>query len=285
MKNQDNSRKRYKKMSSQKDTTNDRKKTTPNRPGQTNIPKIQKQSNTSRDKTLKSPQIVIIVLLVFIILILTLVVYMFFQPDRVQLWQEQLIPSGQAASELPAVKRLLPTNEEETLNITELPAPSEEKIAPNTPVSPEEPEKETRNARLFYVKVNMEGQIALKSSIRAVEYNGSPLTETINNLLKGPSSDEINKGSLTLIPDGTRLLSARVEGNTAYLNFNEAFRFNSLGREGYTAQLKQIVYTATEFSNVNAVQIMIEGGVKEYLGGEGTFVGEPLTRETFQRTP
>ena len=114
---------------------------------------------------------------------------------------------------------------------------------------------------------------------------GPPLTETINSLLKGPSSDEINKGSLTLIPDGTRLLSARVEGNTAYLNFNEAFRFNSLGREGYTAQLKQIVYTATEFSNVNAVQIMIDGGVKEYLGGEGIFVGEPLTRETFQRTP
>ena len=174
MKNQDNSRKHYKKMSSRKDTSNDRKNTAPNRSGQTNTPKIKKQSNTSRDKTLRSPQIVIIVLLVFIILILTLVVYMFFQPDRVQLWQEQLIPSGQAVSELPAVKRLLPTKGEETLNITELPAPPEEKTAPNPPSSPEESEKQTRNARLFYVKVNMEGQIALKSSIRAVEYNGPP---------------------------------------------------------------------------------------------------------------
>ena len=212
----------------------------------------------------------------------------FFQPDRVQLWQEQLIPPGQTVSELPAVKRLLPAMKEEVLNITELPAPSpKEKVVPASPASQEEPEKQTRNARLVLCSRSIRrGQIALKSNIRAVEYNGSPLTETMNSLLKGPSSDEINKGFLTLIPDGTRLLSARVEANTAYLNFNEAFRFNSLGREGYTAQLKQIVYTATEFSNVSAVQIMIERRDKGVSRrGRDLCWENPLQRETFQRSP
>lgn len=234
---------------------------------------------------MKSSQLTIILLLIIIVMILSLLVYVFFQPERIQLWQEQLIPSVQTSHGLPAVKRLIPADNE-IPEITELPTATKDITAEETEEKKApEPEKSTRNARLFFVKVNMEGQITLKSIIRPVLYNSSPLTETINTLLNGPSSDEINKGSLTLIPEGTRLLSARVEGNTAFLNFNEAFRFNSLGREGYTAQLKQIVYTTTEFSNIQLVQIMIDGSIKEYLGGEGIFVGEALSRETFQTAP
>jgi spore germination protein GerM len=57
--------------------------------------------------------------------------------------------------------------------------------------------------------------------------------------------------------------------------------YNHYGVEGYLAQLKQIVYTATTFPSVQDVQILVEGKQKDYLGGEGVYIGKPLSRNSF----
>ena len=272
MKKQEERPKEFKKMSA-----GQRKETSP-------LKKKPAEKSQAKEK-LKPSQAVTITLLVLVALFLGVLIFLFFQPRKIQFWQNPLPPS-QESSSMPEIQRLIP-EEEPIPEEVEIPIVEEPKVADQSPLPPENPNQDdkTRETRLFFVKVNTEGQIALKGLTRDISHTGSPLTETINTLLKGPSSDEINKGSLTLVPDGTRLLSARVEGNTAYLNFNEAFRFNSLGREGYLAQLKQIIYTATEFPNIDRVQILIEGAQKEYLGGEGIFVGDPLSRESFQSLP
>jgi germination protein M len=45
------------------------------------------------------------------------------------------------------------------------------------------------------------------------------------------------------------------------------------------AQLQQVVLTATQFSTVDAVQILIDGRTVDYLGGDGVYVGRPLTAQ------
>lgn len=219
----------------------------------------------------------IIALLSVILISLLVLVFFLFQPGKMQLWDKNPEEQGGAL-----VRRLDPIQEETTLK-PEPKAIEQVKQAENP--AQEENSSNNRDARIYFVKVNAEGQISLKSVTRSVDFSNSPLTQTINTLINGPDSNEINKGSLSLIPEGSRLLSARVEGGTAYLNFNEAFRFNPLGREGYLAQLKQIVYTSTEFPSIKNVQILIEGVIREYLGGEGFYIGEPLSRESFQNTP
>ncbi|MBN2658407.1 MAG: GerMN domain-containing protein [Spirochaetales bacterium] len=144
----------------------------------------------------------------------------------------------------------------------------------------ETPSKEMKS-RLFFVKVSDEGQISLKSIIRSIPYETAPLTETIHSLMLGPDRSDLNKGLLNLIPQDSQLLSVRITGGTAFLDFNENFRYNSLGFEGYKAQLMQIVYTATEFDSVSNVQILIGGEKLEYLGAEGVYIGEPLDRDYF----
>jgi germination protein M len=140
----------------------------------------------------------------------------------------------------------------------------------------------TRQARVFYVTVSSDGTIQLRNVARSVEYTDAPLTATLQALLKGPNAAEVNQGFITMIPPQTRLLRVYVRDNIAYLDFNEAFRFNSLGKEGLIAQLQQIVYCATEFSNVRQVQFLIEGRVTDYLGPEGVYIGKPLSRESFR---
>jgi spore germination protein GerM len=108
----------------------------------------------------------------------------------------------------------------------------------------------------------------------------SPMMDVLNLMLSGPSTEEINRGILNLIPRNTRILNATVRGSTAYISFSEDFLFNTFGVEGYVAQLRQVVWTVTEFSNVEDVQILIEGRRIDYLG-EGIFIGSPIGRLSF----
>lgn len=149
------------------------------------------------------------------------------------------------------------------------------------PAPVENPVSESRDARLFFFKLDAEGSITLKSVLRPIPSEEYNLENTIKNLMQGPSAADLDKGYLSLIPDGTRLNTVKVVSQTARLDFSEEFSFNPLGYEGFNAQLKQLVYTATEFSQVDQVLFTIEGEIREYINGEGIFTGEPLSRDSF----
>lgn len=141
--------------------------------------------------------------------------------------------------------------------------------------------KRIRNSRIFFGRVNEDGAIHLKSVIHQVAFDLNPLTETVKNLLQGPYESEINRNFTSFIPGKTALISATIKGSTAVLNFNEAFRFNPLGREGSLFQLEQIVYTVTEFPQIKSVQFLVEGQKIDYLM-EGVYSGAPFTRSSFE---
>ncbi|MCX7949497.1 MAG: GerMN domain-containing protein [Treponemataceae bacterium] len=145
-------------------------------------------------------------------------------------------------------------------------------------VSPEKPAPKIR--RIYLVRVEEDGTVARVPVERSLPSSDTPLADAIASLLKGPTATEKQKGYTSLIPPGTRLYSALVKDGIAYLNFSEEFLFSPYGTEGYLGQLKQIVWTATEFPTVKQVQILIEGKVTEYLG-EGIRIGRPLSRDSF----
>jgi germination protein M len=139
----------------------------------------------------------------------------------------------------------------------------------------------SRSAALYFVRIDEDGVIVRQEVKRQVPASDSPLLDALGALLKGPSEEELRKKLVSLVPEGTRLLSVQLRGSTAVLDFNEAFMYNHYGIEGYAGQLKQVVYTATAFPTVQDVQILIDGEKHEYLGGEGVFIGRPLSRNSF----
>jgi len=125
--------------------------------------------------------------------------------------------------------------------------------------------------------VRDDADLSLVKVSRKLRASDSPLLDCLNALLSGPTAEEKNRNLVSLVPSGTRILSAQVRQNTVFLNFNEEFRYNTFGREGSAAQLKQIVWTATEFSNVHNVQIQIEGETVDFLV-EGIPIRNPIGR-------
>jgi spore germination protein GerM len=160
-------------------------------------------------------------------------------------------------------------------------AAPEPKPASETPAArPSQPAAaKTQDRTMYFIQVAPDGTIVLIKSIRAMPASDSPLVDVLQALLQGPSAEEQRRGLMSLIPQGTRVLaSTTVRGSTAYINFSEDFQFNTYGVEGYAAQLRQIVWTVTEFSNIKDVQILIDGRRVNYLG-ESVRIGSPVSRE------
>lgn len=170
-------------------------------------------------------------------------------------------------------------------NLEDIQKNPKENISKLVETKTEQPKKQppvTFEYQLCFVNIDSDGSVVRKIIKRSAEKSDSPLTTSINFLIQGPlQSSNVEKNCMTLIPEGTKLLSARVSDGIAYLNFNENFEFNNLGIEGIRGQLMQIVYTATCFSTVKSVQFLIEGEKQEYLGSEGQWIGSPLSRSNF----
>ena len=150
--------------------------------------------------------------------------------------------------------------------------------AENT-AKPAEAGGKAREAVLYFISLSEAGDIALAKTSREIRGGAAPLTDTLRELAAGPTEKESRAGCTSLIPAGSRLLSVTVRDGVAFINFDEAFRFNAFGREGYNGQIRQIVYTATEFPAIHSVQILINGGKIDYLGSEGTYIGKPVGRK------
>lgn len=155
------------------------------------------------------------------------------------------------------------------------------KTAATVPETPAPAASSQMKQHLFFIQIDNDGSVLRKESVRTITKTNTPLTAAITALLDGPNIDEIEKGYISLIPQGTKLLGASVKNGTASINFSDAFRFNQYGVEGYYGQLMQIVYTATAFSNIDNVQFLIEGEKMDYLGLEGVFIGAPLSIASF----
>jgi spore germination protein GerM len=135
---------------------------------------------------------------------------------------------------------------------------------------------------VYFMRVDADGVLVRTQESRQVQNSSSPLLDTVKMLLDGTTEAEEARGVTTLIPEGTVLINAAMRGSTAVLNFNENFMFNSYGAEGYLAQLRQIIWTVTEFPGVRNVQFLVEGQRIEFLG-DNIRLDQPISREDLGR--
>lgn len=152
--------------------------------------------------------------------------------------------------------------------------------APKKQEPPKQLQSTFRDSALYFVFFSPNGEIKLNKINRKVKVSGSPLKAVMDVLLEGATPDELNQGYLSLIPPGTNLKSVRVSDGIATMDFSEEFMFNTFGTEGMKNQLKQIIYTASEFPTVKAVQFLIDGKVVPYLS-ESVYTEKPLNKNSF----
>jgi germination protein M len=200
-------------------------------------------------------------------------------------YQKRQRAADSSSKAAPAVERAMTATPQNPAT----PKPAQETAEPELQTAEEQkadntaqPEEKYYEVRLFFIQPVDGGRFILKSTLVPVAYSNEQLLfASVSALLEGPPVKDINKGFISMIPDGSKLLSARIDNGIAYLNFNENIRFNTFGTDGYEAELKQIVYTATEFPTVSSVKFLIENREIDYLS-EGINISRPLSRSSFR---
>lgn len=119
------------------------------------------------------------------------------------------------------------------------------------------------------------GDAHLVPVLRTVPATLAVATAAVRELLAGSAPNEL--GLLTMIPAGSQLLGITIDGRVATVDLSGAFESGG-GSMSMFGRLAQLVYTVTQFPNVDAVRLRLDGQPVESIGGEGVIVGAGLGR-------
>ncbi len=135
-----------------------------------------------------------------------------------------------------------------------------------------------KKVKLYFIKLHPKTQEMSLTSVPRKVQSQSRLKSTLEKLIQGPSNYEDRKGLHTAIPKSTRIRSIRIRNNIATIDFNRTIELGANGAI-LIKRLDQIIYTATQFDNVNAVIIKINGRHKRSFGSDGISISGPLKRK------
>jgi spore germination protein GerM len=108
------------------------------------------------------------------------------------------------------------------------------------------------------------------------------LDGALNELLAGPTTDEVTANLGSEVPADTELLGVNLADDLVTVDLDAQFESGG-GSLSMTARIAQIVFTATQFDNTDQVLFLMEGAPIEFLGGEGIVLTDPQTRSMVDR--
>ena len=152
---------------------------------------------------------------------------------------------------------------------------------PTTTVAPEPTTTTTAPPRLVDVKVYFFRGERLEIAHRDVEAP-AVLRGAISAVLDGPTDSERAADLTSVIPAGTALRDVSLADGQAIVDLNREFESGG-GTASMQGRLGQIVFTATQFDDVDRVLFWLEGAPVDYFGGEGIELSEPQTRNDVPR--
>lgn len=148
----------------------------------------------------------------------------------------------------------------------EEPAETPTDSEPETDVAPPAAEKTTVQA--FFVR----GE-SLGVAVREIPATQTTAKAALEALMAGPTAEEKEFGLGTAIPTGTKLLGVNVENGVATVDMTSEYGSGG-GSLSMLLRVAQVVYTATQFDEIKAVNVALDGERVDYIGGEGVEVTE-----------
>lgn len=162
--------------------------------------------------------------------------------------------------------------------VTSNPANPNQSIQQPQPPSTTQPNEKT--AQVYWLKPQEKNVALVPQSVKvAANQPNQALERAFQALLEGPPNQGTDS---TTIPQGTKLLGLKVEGDEVHVNLSDSFTSGG-GSTSMVGRVGQVVYTASSMNPKAKVYIDVNGKPLEVLGGEGVELQQPLTRESFDK--
>ena len=132
-------------------------------------------------------------------------------------------------------------------------------------------------AKVYFVKINEATENMTLVPVKRRVSGSNKVEGALKELIRGLSKKERDSGLLNAVPQDLKIRSIRVNNRTAIIDFNGSIEKDAAGSI-LLSRLDQIVYTATQFSDVESVIITINGKKRNTLGSDGLSINGPLHR-------
>ncbi len=136
---------------------------------------------------------------------------------------------------------------------------------------------EDLSVKVYFVRLNEKSEKLYLSSVKRKVKRKTKIRDSLLSLIQGPSPYEKKAGVLTAVPDSIRVRGIDIRGKTAVIDFNTAIESGATGSM-LLKRIDQIVYTATQFDEIENVRIRINGQYRKTLGSDGLSISGPLHR-------
>lgn len=137
--------------------------------------------------------------------------------------------------------------------------------------------QEVKQINFIVYRAAADGREILLPEKVTMDDNGKSLPE--NALLYLVNTKPKSSDMETLIPAGTKVLDFKIKEETAFVNFSKEIAKKGMGSYDEFMLCYSITNTLTEFPEIKAVQILVEGKKVVSLSGHMD-LDDPLTRNT-----
>lgn len=107
------------------------------------------------------------------------------------------------------------------------------------------------------------------------------ILNTLKELLKSPTVNEVRNGADSAIPTATKALGLKIKNSIAQVDLSGDFETGG-GSLSMQLRVAQVVYTLDQFEEISKVKFFMDGKEVEALGGEGIILDKPVDREDFK---
>jgi len=122
--------------------------------------------------------------------------------------------------------------------------------------------------KIFFGNIKEDSEVLNCEKVYSVKrevFKNKEMVQALEELLKGPTVAEQEKGYLTNINPGVNINSLIVEDNIAKVDFDEQLGFQVGGSCRVMAIRSQIIGTLVQFPEINDVIISINGRIEDIL--------------------
>lgn len=151
--------------------------------------------------------------------------------------------------------------------------PAEQQESGQPPVA-----TETMPVRIYLVRGEKLG-----AALRQAPKSEAVARAAVEQLLAGPTPTEQGYGLSSQVPAGTKLLGLTIADGVAQVDLSGAFASGG-GSLSVTLRLAQLVYTLTQFSSVQRVELMLDGQPVDVFTGEGIIMDLADTRAELENS-
>jgi len=134
-----------------------------------------------------------------------------------------------------------------------------------------------KDVSVYLLKLDEKTERIYLSPVKRTVTEKDILASALENLIKGPTQYERDRGFITAVPAGLKIRGIAINGRTAEIDFNSAIEEGAAG-DILLKRVQQIVYTSTQFDSVSSIIIKINGQRRKSMGSDGFSINGPLKR-------